>query len=70
MCKRFLLKKGAIISRITIKPRLNSKINGMGVKTICLLLFLLFSLTNLEMATGNPREHNVINRLKVGRIRE
>lgn len=65
-----MLKNGAIRKRMIIRTRLNKRINGMGVRTICLLLFLAFSLINLEMATGNPREHNVIKRLKVGNIRE
>lgn len=41
----------------------------MTDKTTFLLLFF-FSLTSLEIAMGSPREHRVINRLKVGSIRE
>ena len=38
-------------------------------KTI-FLLRLFSSLTNLDIATGSPKEQRVINRLKVGSIKE
>lgn len=48
---------------------LNNNIKGIVGNTIFLLL-VLCSLTNLEMATGRPRDDNVINKLNVGNIRE
>ena len=48
---------------------LNNSIRGIAGNTIFFPL-ILFSLINLDMAIGNPREHNVINRLNVGNIRE
>ena len=47
------------------------KISIIGIidRIIFLLLFLP-SLISLDIATGRPREHNVINKLKVGNISE
>ena len=64
-----MLKNGAIINIIIIRNKLNNKMNGMLDRTIFLLLFLC-SLTSLEIAMGNPSEHNVIKRLNVGKTRE
>ena len=66
---RYVLNKGDINNNVTINNKLNNSIIGIVGKTIFLLL-ILFSLTSLEMATGSPREHNVINRLNVGNIKE
>ncbi len=43
----------------------------MGIRDRTIFrLFFFFSLTSLEIATGRPREQSVINKLKVGRIKE
>ena len=69
MCNRLLLKYGAIKNIIRIRKKLKKRARGMIDSTIFLLLFL-FSLISLDMAIGSPREHSVINKLKVGSIKE
>ncbi len=64
-----LLSIGVIEKRINISNILKISMMGIIDNTNFLLLFFP-SLTSLDMATGNPKEHNVINRLKVGSIKE
>lgn len=52
-----------------MRTKLNIIIKGIVGITIFLLLFLC-SLTNLDIAIGNPNEDKVINKLKVGNIKE
>ena len=60
---------GANNKRIIIKIKLNNNISGIIDRTIFLLLFLP-SLTNLDIATGSPKEQSVINKLNVCNIKE
>ena len=66
---KLLLKIGDIISNSNINNKLNNKVRGIKGKTI-FLLFILFSLTNFDIAVGSPIEQRVIKRLNVGNIRE
>ena len=63
---KYFDKNGAIINKINIKIILNTKVIGI-VDNIIFLLFLVFSLTSLEIEVGSPKVDKVINKLNVGR---
>ena len=69
LCSKLLLKKGAIKNKLTINSKLNNNATGTIDNTI-FLPRLFSSLTNLDIATGSPKEQRVINKLNVGSIKE
>ena len=69
LCSNMVLNIGDITINNMISRILNNNINGIMGRTIFLLL-ILFSLINLDIAIGSPREHSVMNRLNVGSISE
>ncbi len=69
LCKSLLLKNGAIRNSSSINIILNINAKGI-IGRITFWLFNFCSLTNFDMAVGNPSEQSVMKRLNVGSIRE